>query len=175
MSHDELRRSCTRMAMALSLDLPSVKFFKPTLKFLAWMTRIYTGSLVYDVGAGCGHVTKALLDKGLKSLAIDINNREEEEAHIQLADGEFYCYAPDSVVMLCRPCHGEFVERVIAQAMKRGAAAILYVGLGKNVKDDLGRHLSDFRKVLTCAGREGEFVMRWRRKKSPAASSWEDT
>lgn len=171
MAHDDIRKAATQLTISMGRDLAPVRFFKPTPKFLDWMGRIYGKALIYDVGAGCGHVTKALLDKRLKVLAIDINSRDEQDAYVMMADGEDYCYSKDSVVMICRPCHGEFVERVITQAIQQGAAAVLYVGLGKNVKDDLGRYLGDFKKVLSCAGRESEFVMRWKRTARSVASS----
>jgi uncharacterized UPF0146 family protein len=154
---DEIRRLATRMSLGGSL--PCLKFFEPTKKFLRWMKRGYSTSLIYDVGAGVGHVATALRKDGLKVLAIDLNYRESEgPRQITIADGESYRYERDSVVMVCRPCHGQFTEQVIEQASRCGAATFLYAGLKKNVENDLGVYLDQFKLALSGAGRDGEGV-----------------
>lgn len=139
--------------------LPAMKFFEPKARFLRWMKRGYANSVIYDVGAGIGHVAKALSEQGQKVLAIDLNYRETEENFpVLIADGESYEYQANSVVMVCRPCHGRFMEEVIAQAIRQKVAAILYVGLEKNVESDLSIYRGKFEHVLTGAGLEGEEV-----------------
>lgn len=159
MSHH--RQQATQLVIGGTL--PSIKFFEPTSRFLAWMQKNFKGRLTYDVGAGCGHVSKALSEKGLEMKAIDINHRECEGGFpVQIADGEGYEYVRGSVVMLCRPCHGDFVGEVISQAIRCRASAILYVGLKKNFFPDLDVHLLKFKKALTGAGLEGEDVLQWK-------------
>ena len=149
----------------LGRSLPAIKFFEPKPKFLAWMKREYPEALIYDVGAGCGHVAEALRKKGLKVLGLDIHEREGETgSRVLVADGETYSYEAGSVVMVCRPCHGEFMERVIERAILCKASAILYVGLEKNVEIDLGRHMAKFTMALPGAGLEDEKVWTWRLK-----------
>lgn len=144
--------------------LPKLKFFEPTRKFLKWIKKTYSDRLIYDVGAGCGHVAKALSELGIQVLAIDINRREGgEEFPIHLENAEAYHYKEESVVMICRPCHGEFSEQVIFQAARCHARFIMYVGLEKNFRNDLGPHFSSFKLALKGAGLEGESVLVWER------------
>lgn len=139
--------------------LPDLKFFEPTEEFLRWVNRNYPTSIIYDVGAGLGHVTKALRDRGCKALAIDLNYRETEgPLQVVIADGESYQYEEGSVVMVCRPCHGQFTEQVIEQSSRCNVTAMLYVGLKRNVQDDLGVYFSKFDMVLSKAGEDGESV-----------------
>lgn len=139
--------------------LPPIKFFEPTARFLRWMKDTYRNEIVYDVGAGVGHVAQALSKRGIKVLGIDISYRESTNlSQVLIADGESYKYLPDAVVMLCRPCHGQFTGEVIAQALRCKVAAVLYVGLERNVEADLGVYRDGFTPVLTGAGREGECV-----------------
>lgn len=146
--------------------LPSLKFFEPTDRFIRWMEKRWKDNLIYDVGAGCGHVAKVLVERGLEVVAIDINHRECKDGFpVEIADGESYDYKPGSVVMLCRPCHGNFTEEVVAQAVRCGASAILYVGLEKNFENDLGAYLPKFQKSLSGAGLEDECVLVWTRKR----------
>jgi len=145
--------------------LPSLKFFEPTDRFAQWMEKKWGGRVIYDVGAGCCHVSKVLSACGLEVVAIDINYRECEESFpVEIADGESYDYRPGSVVMLCRPCHGDFVVQVISHAISCGVAAILYVGLKKNFADDLGAYLPKFKRSLAGAGLEGEAVLQWKQR-----------
>lgn len=62
--------------------------------------------------------------------------------------------------MLCRPCHGEFVDLTIRQAIAQGAREVVYVGLARNVDGDLDEYRSKFREVLSDAGESGESVWR---------------
>lgn len=155
------RRQATKLIIGRTL--PSIKFFEPTSRFLLWMEKNLNGKLIYDVGAGCGHVAQELSKRRLEVAAIDINHRECGEGFpVEIADGESYEYEPGSVVMICRPCHGSFVAQVVSNAIYCGVSAVLYVGLQKNFADDLGDRLAQFEKVLTGAGLEGEDVLRWK-------------
>lgn len=137
--------------------LPSQKFFEPKPKFIAHMKKHYRKWKVYDVGCGVGHVTAALHKAGLKSVkALDTLKRDSQEAKVEFGDGTTYPYKSGSVVMFCRPCHGWFVEPAISHAIRCDAGAILYVGLSKNVKDDLGRYYRKFKRVLTNVGKDKE-------------------
>lgn len=154
---DSIRKLATQSI--LGRLFPSLKFFEPTSKFLRWMKREYPNEIIYDVGAGVGHVAKALSEKGLKVIALDLNYRESTETFPVIpADGESYDYEPNSVVMICRPCHGQFTEQVIVQAMRCKASAVLYVGLDRNVEGDLGMYQDRFKASLAGAGHEGERV-----------------
>jgi SAM-dependent methyltransferase len=128
------------------------------------MTETFTRArLIYDVGAGVGHVAKALWAAGLSVVAIDLNRRARQEYAMLEDDGLTFGYLPGSIVMLCRPCHGPsaFTEGVVDRAVNCGASNVLYVGKPKNVTDDLGKFRRRFRVVLRNAGKEGESVYLW--------------
>jgi hypothetical protein len=113
---------------------------------------------LYDVGAGAGQVSRFLRDAGYFPIALDTAARERSDYKVLMADGASYLYQPGSVVMICRPCHGPFVEFTIGQALKRKAACVVYVGLKKNVAEDLGRYRRQFKAVATGVGDDGENV-----------------
>jgi len=142
--------------------LPSVKFFQPRPKFTKWMLEYFGRKQIYDCGCGVGHVARALSNAGMKVSAIDANYRDAEEFEVEIADATRYAYPSGSVVLLARPCHGFFAEGVIEQALIRGVSAIVYVGKGKNVRNDLADNYGNFKKELTEAGadREGVWVMK---------------
>ncbi|HEX7313322.1 MAG TPA: class I SAM-dependent methyltransferase [Pyrinomonadaceae bacterium] len=144
------------------LPLPAVIFFRPKPKFVEWMRCTVGAGLVYDVGAGCGQVSRALSDAGLAVKAIDTTLRVRGEFRVHQADGASFPYEEDSTAMLCRPCHGLFTQAVIERAIERGARRVLYVGLPRNVKLDLGSYAGRFRRVLTGAGEDGENVYQLR-------------
>lgn len=154
------RREATKLI--IGRDLPSLKFFEPSDRFTQWMKKAWSGRMIYDVGAGVGHVAHELRENGLQTIALDINRRESEENFpVAIADGESYLYLSGSVVMLCRPCHGQFSEEVISNAVHRKVSAVLYVGLEKNLAGDLGVHRKKFKLQLSDAGLEGEGAWVW--------------
>jgi len=137
--------------------LPAQTFFEPNKKFLTYMKK-FRLRYVYDVGAGQGHVAKALRKAGIKKVnPIDLFPREGSVTKITFGDGTSYPFKANSLVMLCRPCHGMFPEATIENAIRR-KADIMYVGLTKNVKNDLGDFFRKFKKVLSKAGADGEHV-----------------
>jgi hypothetical protein len=139
--------------------LPAQKFFEPNKAFLAYMKKHHRLSYIYDVGAGQGHVTKALRKAGLKKVnAIDLFSREGAVVKVTHANSMDYPYKSGSVVMLCRPCHGTFVESTIARALLRRVSTIIYVGLTKNVKNDLSGYYRKFKKVANNVGEDGENI-----------------
>lgn len=141
--------------------LPSQTFFNPKKSFLSFMARKFAKQFIFDVGAGVGHVAEALskTKKFKKVFAIDMLEREGGSAFpVYMADAASFPYPSGCIVMLCRPCHGSFVETVIDQAIECKAGAIVYVGLGRNVKTDLGMHYSKFKKVASNVGRDKENI-----------------
>ena len=144
---------------------PGVKFFNPSQKFLDWFKQEHPDldTVIYDVGAGVGQVSKALADSGYKPIALDIHHRDEPEYPIQMEDGTAYEYEAGSVVLICRPCHNQFTRYTIAQALHCHVARILYVGLAKNLDADLGSSIKDFKLELNMAGDDREKVWVHRR------------
>ena len=144
--------------MMIGTPLGACRFFQPTEDFVTYMRNFEAP--IFDVGAGAGHVTKKLADAGLKVAAIDMHRHMSPVTNVHMADGTDFPYTPDSVVMLCRPCHGGFAEQVIEQALSCGVGVILYVGLERNVEDDLGDLYHAFKVVATEVGKEGESIWR---------------
>jgi hypothetical protein len=140
-----------------SASLPAQTFFNPKKNFLDFMKKRFRLRYVYDVGAGQGHVTVALRKAGVKKVnPIDIFPRDGQDTKINHGDGTTYPFKANSLVMLCRPCHGMFAEDTIKNALKREVSSILYVGLAKNVKNDLGGFYRKFKRVLVNIGEDKE-------------------
>lgn len=140
------------------LMLPDQIFFQPKKEFLTYMKKHFRLRMIYDVGAGKGHVTQALRKAGLKHLRpIDMNPRDAAVVPVLHADATDHPFKSHSLVMLCRPCHGSFVYDTITRAIER-KADVMYVGLTKNVKHDLGDYYRKFKKVAKNVGEDGEHV-----------------
>ncbi len=140
------------------LCLPAISFFRPLPKYFKWMGKRYDNDqIIYDVGAGNGHTAAKLAVNGHKAHAIDLHHRDDG-LQVEIANGASYDYESGSVVMVCRPCHGIFVECVIERAWECGVKEILYVGLRKNVRDDLGPYIDDSQLVAGVFGQDGERI-----------------
>jgi uncharacterized UPF0146 family protein len=143
--------------------LPAMRFFVPRAKFVRYMAANYKGKLLYDIGAGVGHVARALADSGLDVMALDLYRREEEQFPSTIADATSYAYKADSVLMFCRPSHEGFVEQTIETALQCGVREIIYVGLAKNRRQDLGVYSRWFRRLLRDVGAARENVYQFDR------------
>lgn len=135
--------------------ISAIKFFKPKAKFINWIKKTHPINLVYDVGAGCGHVTKKLIKAGINAIALDIMHRDPSDYPVTIADAAIYEYSKRSVVLLCRPCHGYFIEHTFRQALSRNCI-VYYVGKSSNVEDDL--YGFECKRILTNVGEDKEEV-----------------
>jgi hypothetical protein len=119
---------------------------------------------IYDCGSGVGLLASLLEREGCKVTALDLIQRAVELFPIQLKDARTYPFKRDSVVVIARPCHSTWVVDTIKQACKREVREIVYIGLPKNVKDDLDdlRHL--FKKEVSKVGEDGESLWRFQYK-----------
>ena len=144
------------------------KYFQPTAKFNRWVTAEFSSKLIYDVGAGVGHVSKALSEAGLKVTAIDLQPRTESEFDVIKADSTEYAFEKGSVLMLCRPCHDhDFVRNTILRGLTCGVRAVVYVGLQRNVRADLGGYFRQFtQRRISGIGHADEHI--WEMKISRA-------
>jgi hypothetical protein len=122
------------------------------------MTR-FRGRLIIDVGAGQGHVTQALGDRGHAAVGIDVRT-DGSYAPVLCANGSRFPYPVGCVVLFCRPCHGVFVESSITRAVQCGAWTVLYAGLRANVCGDLGWYRRRFKRA-DVVGQKGEFLYEW--------------
>ena len=138
--------------------LPDITFFEPRRRFVDWAATRWAGRLVYDVGAGRGHVAKALADAGLLLDAFDVSRRPTLDFPVRLENAANVVYEPESVVMLCRPCHGTFPETVVEMALERGVNEIAYIGFEDRLVGDLGDLAASFQCALEDAGHDREAV-----------------
>lgn len=148
------------LSQSMLIGLPSIRFFEPKDSFCRFMHERYASAnlIIYDVGAGCGHVSGRLIQEGLRVIPIDINVRTKTEAPVMIGNGVDFPYDKGSIVMICRPCHGPTTEFYIQNAIERRVSEVLYVGKPRNTASDLGRYQKRFRRVLTNAGNERESV-----------------
>lgn len=119
------------------------------------------GGLIYDVGAGSGHVAKRLTEAGAEVTAIDITRRSDSVFPVVLANSVLFDYEPGSCVMFCRPCHGPWVAVTIEHALLCGVTRFIYTGKRENAAYDLGEFEDRFVLRLTGAGEDGEDVYEW--------------
>lgn len=147
-----------------NVKLPARRFFRPLPGFAGRLKKeIGQCWHVYDVGAGEGHVAKTLSDAGVKDIvAIDANAREGSVFDIKYADATDFRFGSSAVVLLCRPCHGAFCQAVVQNALFHRAETVVYVGLDKNVDNDLGDYRRHFVSDMEHVGEDGERMWVWK-------------
>ncbi len=143
--------------------LPAMQFFRPKPGFAEWFKKMKDYAYnVYECGAGMGHASKLLADAGMNVTALDANARAGSVFKVKLDDATDFDFSSDSAVLICRPCHGDFCQAVIQNALFRRAAVIVYVGLEKNVDNDLGKYRSYFSVGRALVGEDGEDAWVWK-------------
>lgn len=133
------------------------RFFEPAPAFFAWAKKFLRNQFVFEVGAGDGHTSEGLREIGIAGIGLDLF----PEGKTIRGDGTCYPFIAATTVMLCRPCHGDFVAVTIQHALTRGVTTLVYVGLVRNVEGDLQGHRKHFRLLLSDAGVDGEKVWVW--------------
>jgi hypothetical protein len=114
-------------------------FFRPTRVFVRWVKAHYGKKHIYEVGCGVATVSNMLAKAGMHVTALDLHSRIQSEYPALRGDSTEHPFDKGSVVMFCRPCHeGGFVRETILNAMTCGVMAVVYVGLDRNVRHDLG-------------------------------------
>ncbi len=149
--------------MPVGGTLADAQWFKSRKTFVKWFAKTFKKAWnVYEAGCGMAHTAKALSESGMNITAIDANRRPGAVARFEIADATEFDYHSESVVLVCRPCHGPFCEAVIQRAIVCRSEAVVYVGLAKNVAGDLGKFRKFFSRELTNAGNDKEVVYVWR-------------
>lgn len=146
-----------------STPLPAIQFFNPLPVFTDWFRSTFKNETVYEAGAGMGHASKALADAGqYVKEALDANARVGSVYKVRIADATEYGFNSDSLVLICRPCHGDFCQAVVQNALFHRSVAVVYVGLEKNVDKDLGDYRRYFSVGQANVGEDGEDAWVWR-------------
>lgn len=122
-----------------------MRFFEPSKQFLDWLAKYAGKRITFDVGCGEGHITEALIDRGVKCLGIDPRFQWLDEPVPQKLrnciipmEAEM-CYTlrttEKSLVLFCRPCHSGFVTNTID--VLPASAEVLYISKPDNVHVDI--------------------------------------
>lgn len=141
-----------------NLQLPDQTFFSPTPGFWTWLEQQewLRWQKFWDIGAGMGHFTEAMVKSGRECIGVDLHTRPSQSALVRIEDATQLNYDQDDCLIIARPCHGGFVENVLRHAA--GQAEVLYIGLERNIDIDLdGWH---HELLIEDAGEDGEAVYR---------------
>jgi hypothetical protein len=142
-------------------------FFRPTRVFVRWMKANHSAKHVYEVGCGTGSTASMLAKAGMQVTALDLEPRIHSEYPVVTADSTEYAFEKRSVVLICRPCHNGFVRETVLPALTSGVSAVIYVGLRRNVKQDLGGYFRQFtQRRISGIGHADEHI--WEMKISRA-------
>ena len=152
----------TESSIIKSIKLPECKFFEPNDRFFDWIHSYLDKEIpIFDVGSGLGHVAKALKEQGYNAFAIDLLDRDGQWERTYHGDGTTFPYVKNSIVMLCRPCHGGFPREVIEQALSRQVHEVIYISKPNNADMDLDIYRKKFRRNKTNVGKDKESLYSW--------------
>lgn len=95
-------------------------------------------------------------------LPIDLHKRPDEVAEVFEFDGTKLAYPKDSVPIFARPCHAGFLPLAVRKAYQSIDHYVLYIGLARNLEQDLGDFLLSYKLEIVYfgAGEEDEIVVK---------------
>jgi hypothetical protein len=148
-------------SLAGSLTLPPQTFFKPRPAFAKALAKdpFLRHRRIVEIGAGQGTFAAALKRQGLDVVAIDAMQRDEQDPIVQIADAETFDYDQDDVVIVCRPCHSDWFITAFERAIECGVMTMFYIGLRRNVQQDLNAFDFVFYEHKLDVGEEGEVML----------------
>lgn len=141
-------------------------FFRPNIKFISWLKKYAGGRVVVDVGCGEGCLLYHMINAGIPCIGLDPYFPVVSDPYIdfktpyekilrQKGEDSPLIKGEKALVIIARPCHNGFCREVILN--KGPNTEALYIGLPRNVEDDLGdlkyEIISDFE-----IGDEGEKI-----------------
>jgi len=131
-----------------------MKFFEPNDAFLDWLAKHAGNRMVFDVGSGEGHITRALLSRKVKCVGIEPQwdryfeeNRDLVNAIIptEAEHCSSVALATNSLFLFCRPCHNLFVERTLRRLQPGNE--VLYITKPENLGVDFDLKMWTVKKV----------------------------
>lgn len=136
--------------------LPGLRFFTATEAFWAlfeqpgWKDRRWI-----EAGAGLGDTTEEAEARGLDMTAVDLNEREGQSAKVLPLNALALPYGAETWALVCRPDHSGWCYFLIEKVLSEGGS-VLYVGLDRNVDNDLDEFMDQAVQIAQDVGEEGE-------------------
>lgn len=141
-----------------NMVLPSHVFFNPNdawWEFVAldpWMR----WKRYWDCGAGMGALTVGMNAVARECVGLDMNTRFGQSPMIETADVNDRHFTPDDCLLIARPSHGSWIDTLLRHNV--GTAEVLYIGLEKNLEQDLHGFYHEI--IARDVGEDGENVHR---------------
>lgn len=141
-------------------------FFKPTENFwkalsvLPWRWKRYV-----DAGAGKGHLTRMMRERGYMVTGVDLFKREDAEVDdilevdltgLTRGKDPYVEFDYNDCMIFARPCHGAFVGLAMKHYYDTGE--MLYISKPSNIEDDLFGW--GYEIIATDVGEDGEVMCR---------------
>lgn len=133
------------------------RFFEPRAQFVDWCKQTYPSAFWIDCGAGQGHITKLLRENGMQAAGLDLYAPTEDAVINDLINMDCvkFPFTDKMVVLLCRPCRGDWIHATIIKAVESGCPMI-YIGKQSHFNDDLAPLPYKVELVLSDIGMDGE-------------------
>lgn len=156
----DLFKDLRRISSAMMHGMPCSVFFQPTDEFIHDICEKAGKRRVIDVGTGTGMFARKLIDAGLNVVPIDIVAYENTIPELQICDGTTFPYEPGDLVVIARPCRGEWIEDTIAVANSAGAE-VIYISKPTNLPLDVHSEAIDVAEQMAKVGMENEVALIW--------------
>lgn len=139
-------------------------FFYPNERFFEFIGQLpYRYKKFTDMGCGNARLTRMMREKGFECKAVDLYTRDNAEVDdVQEVDYQTLNFGEDDCLLFARPSHDGACNKFLSGKWNVYATRF-YIGLEKNVEDDLLG--LEYEQVAEDVGCDGEHIWRvWGRK-----------
>lgn len=134
--------SAVKRKSRAALTFPDQTFFWPQPQLFEWLALPqHRWRRIVELGAGKGELAAELHKRGHDVLAVDNRAREGQLPIVERCCAFEFEFTRNDLVLACRPDHSGWVGDALNKAVEQGANRVCYVGLKKNVNNDLAQSM----------------------------------
>lgn len=143
--------------------LPGIDFFTPNQKLIDYFKENHAKDKMVEVGCGRGLFLSLMIKNDLSVIGIDIfarSNMLPVYNNFVIMDALTFNYNQSDVILLARPCHGHFIDMLFSKVFQYEDKEVYYIGLERNLYQDIDTDLYKYELVLEDVGSEDEILLK---------------
>lgn len=143
--------------------LPGLDFFIPNNNIINYLKEHHSKDKIVEVGCGRGLFLSLMIENDLNVIGIDIFTRTNMLPvynNFLPTDALKFNYNQTDIVLLARPCHGHFIDMLFDKIFQYEDKEVYYIGLERNIYQDIDTDLYKTEMILENVGEEEEFLLK---------------
>jgi SAM-dependent methyltransferase len=128
-----------------------VRFIEYDQSFVDWLMERTVRRPILDVGCGEGHLLRDLLARTWRAHGVDVRPIMDVDLASSVFVGDFREFRVATsngwLLVMARPCHGDFVRQVLASVQKFSTTEVLVLTRPSTIEEDAGSFFPRLKRV----------------------------